>query len=194
MFPLVRIILLAIFILGCATFASAQYKACSTSRPSPFKHSAKIVTVYDARAKGMKVTLEHPLSLTTSGDPLYLYAEFFYQDPKLGTKPNLNIYLISTSKETLYRNARNLSLTVDGKDLLFNGPVQYDSKRIEGGKVREVAKVALTYDALAGLIRGKRVEGQLGPTEIRFTNNHLEALREIASMMVPNGGRTTYKK
>jgi hypothetical protein len=193
MFPLARIILLATLTLGCATFASAQYKACANARPSPFKHNAQIVTVYDARTKGMKVTLEHPTSLTKSGDPLYLYAEFYYQDPKLGIKPNLNIYLVSTSKETLYRNARNLTLTVDGMSLPMNGPVQYDSKKVDGGKVREMTKITLTYEALVSLIRGKRVEGQLGPTEIRFTNNHLEALREIASMMVPSGGRTTYR-
>ena len=58
----------------------------------------------------------------------------------------------------------------------------------------ETTRVTLTYESLINLIQARRVSAQLGMTKFELTNNHLEALRELANMMVPGnrvqpGGR-----
>ena len=184
MIPPVRLILLAAFI---SLFTSAAYaqKSCPVPPPSPYKHSAEIVTVYDKAARRMKVVLQHPHSLSRSGDPVYLYAEFFFQDPRLQARPPLSVTFISVSKDALYRNARTLDIMLDGQNLPITSPVQYSSKKGAKDTVIESAKVTLSFEQLLALLRSKKVEARLGPTQLVFTKNHMESLREIASLMLP---------
>ena len=183
--PLSRITLLVALVLACALSGFAQKRYCQVPPPSPFKHNALIVTRYDKQAKRMKTVLEHPLSLSQQGDAVYLYASFFYSDPKLRTRPTLEIAFISVSKERKYRDSHDLSILTDGVRAPFIAPVQYQSGKGEGGHVQEVMKATLSYESLINLVRARRVTAQIDATSFELTGNHLESLREIASLMVP---------
>jgi hypothetical protein len=187
MIPRSRITLLSIvFILACAITGFGQKRFCEVPPPSPFKHNALIVTRYDKPAKRMKMVLEHPLSLGHGGgEATYLSASFFFSDPGLRARPVLDIQFISVSKEATRRNAHDLDLRADAARLPLVGPPQYQSTNVEKGLVQEVVTATITYDTLFNLIGSKRVTAQLGSTQFELTNNHLESLREVASLMVP---------
>lgn len=137
--------------------------------------------------------MQHPTSLTRGGDPLYLGAEFFYANTRLGQKPTIDILFLSTAKSPRFEFSHALSLLIDGRPWPLVSPVQYSSKK-ENGLILETTKVTLTYDSLINLIQGRKVTVQLGMSKFELTNNHLEALREVANMMMPGnrvqpGGR-----
>lgn len=187
MIPLSRSLLLAAFIIACtAPSVYAQKRYCEIPPPSPFKHNALIVTRFDKPTKRMKTVLEHPISLSHVGDALYLSASFFFSDPKLQrTRPMLEIALISVSKEAKYRNSHDVTILANGSRVPLVGQVRYESGKAEHGLVQEVARATVTYETLFNLIQARRVTTTLGATQFELTNNHLEALREIASLMVP---------
>jgi len=181
MIPLKRFLLL----LGiCLTFTASGFaqKFCTVAPPSPFKHNALIVTSYDRSARRMKTTLEHPQIL---GDGQHLYATFFYQDPRLRSTQLIDIFFISAAKQPKYRDSHNLSITADGTAWPFSGVAQYYAEGGARGMTIEKTRITLTYASLLNLIKAKRVKARLGPTEFELTNNHLESLREIASLMAP---------
>jgi hypothetical protein len=186
MIPLRRIFLLAAFILSCTAISGfAQKRYCEIPPPSPFHHSALIVTRYDKPTKRMKTVLEHPVSLGHGADALYLSASFFFSDPKLHVRPMLEIALVSVSKEAKYRTSHDLLILTDGLRVPFVGQEHYQTGKNESGLVQEVISATVTYDTLFNLIQAKRVTTRLGSTEFELTTNHLESLREMASLMVP---------
>jgi hypothetical protein len=185
MIPLRSNLLLVAFILACTAPAFAQKRYCEIPPPSPFKHNALIVTRYDKPTKRMKTVLEHPVSLSHGGDALYLSASFFFTDPKLRTRPMLDIALVSVSKEAKYGASHDVKILADGARSAMVGQVQYQSGKDAHGLVREIAHATITYETLFNLIQARRVTAQIGSTEFELTGNHLEALREIASLMVP---------
>jgi hypothetical protein len=190
----VRIPLVAALLVAFAAIGYAQ-KSCPVPPPSPFRHNAQIVTRPDPKTKRWKVYMQHPSSLTRSGDPVYLAAEFAFVDPRLKTKPTIDISFVSISKTPRFEYSHSLSLLIDGQPWPVAAPVQYSSKKQSDGLYLEVTKVTLAYDSLVSLIQGKRVAAQLGMMKFEMTSNHLEALREVANMMMPGnrikpGGRT----
>lgn len=181
MIPLKRIpLLLAILVTFSATGFAQKY--CTAPPPSPFKHNALIVTSFDQRAGRMKTTLEHPRSL---GDGVYLAASFFYQDRRLRSIPTIDVFFLAPSKKPKYREFHDLSLFTDNVPLPTAGEPQYSTASADKGLTVEKIKITLTYSGLVGLIRARRVTARLGATEFELSNNHLESLREIASLMSP---------
>jgi hypothetical protein len=180
----VRIPLIAVLLLAFAGINYAQ-RACPVPPPSPFRHNAQIVTRQDPKTKAWKVYMQHPRSLTGGGDPVYLAADFAFQDPRLRTKPTIDISFVSMSKMPRFEFSHALSLLIDGEPWPMASPVQYSSKKQSDGIYLETTKVTLTYDSLINLIQGRRVSAQLGITKFELSNNHLEALRELANMMMP---------
>jgi hypothetical protein len=186
MIPYSRVALLVAIMLACALSGFAQKRFCEIPPPSPFKHNALIVTRYDKPTKRMKTVLEHPGSLShAAGEELYLSASFFFSDPRLRTRPMLEISIISVSKDLKHRNSHDLAFVADGARLPLVGQAQYQSAKGEKGLVQEIVTATITYDTLFNLIQAKRVTAQLGSTQLELTQNHLESLREVASLMVP---------
>lgn len=181
MIPLKRIPLLLAIIVTFTATGFAQ-KFCTVSPPSPFHHSGLIATSFDESAGRMKATLEHP---NTVGNGVYLYASFFYQDRRLRTPPTIDIYFVSASKHPKYRDSHDVSIAAGGGELAHGMRTNYFTESGSKGLTIEKTVITLTYAELLNLIKSNRVTARLGDTEIELTNNHLEALREIASMMVP---------
>jgi hypothetical protein len=180
----VRFPLVALFLLIFAGISYGQ-RMCPVPPPSPFRHNAQIITRPDPRTKQWKVYMQHPTSLARGGDPVYLAAEFAFVDPRLRAKPTIDISFVSMSKNPRFEFSHALSLLIDGQPWPVAAPVQYSSKKQGDGVYLEITKVTLTYDSLISLIQGKKVSAQLGMAKFELTNNHLEALREVANMMMP---------
>lgn len=181
MTPFKRIPLLLCLLLSFTATGLAQ-KFCTAPPPSPFHHSALIVTSFDSGSGRMKTTLEHPHSL---GDGLYMRASFFYQDRRLRTPPTIDIFFVSASKKPRYGDTHDLSILADGRVLPQVGAEQYFTEHGERKMTVEKMRLTLTYASLAALIKARRVTVRLGSTEVELSNNHLESLREIASLMAP---------
>jgi len=182
MIPLRRVPLLYAIFLSFAATGYAQ-KFCTVSPPSPYKHNALIVTSYDQRARRMKTTLEHPNDL---GGGLRLAASFYYTDPRLRTPPTIDIIIVAASKQPRFRDSHDLSFMPEGNSSWsFRGPAQYSTGDGPKGMKLERNKITLTYADLLNLTRARRVRVRLGMTEVELSNNHLESLREVASLMAP---------
>ena len=186
MTPIRRFPLLCALLLTFSATGLAQ-KFCTVAPPSPYHHNALIVTSFDPVSGRVKTTLEHPHSL---GDGLYMRAAFFYQDRRLRTPPTIDIYFVTASKKPRYSDVHDLSILADGRALLPVGAGEYFTEHGERKTTVEKMKLTLSYASLVALTRAQRVTVRLGSTEVQLSNNHLESLREIASMMVPaNAGR-----
>src|SRR5947209_6352607 len=181
MTPMKRIPLVCALLLTFSATGLAQ-KFCTVSPPSPYHHSALIVTSFDATSGRMKTTLEHPHSL---GDGIYMRAAFFYQDRRLRTPPTIDIYFVTASKKPRYNEVHGLSILADGRALSSVGAEEYFTEHGERKTTVEKMRLTLTYASLVTLTHAQRVTVRLGSTEVELSNNHLESLREIASMMIP---------
>jgi hypothetical protein len=178
MIPLRRISLLAAFLFTCTTTGFAQ-KFCDVAPPSPYKHSALIVTGFDSATRKVKTTLEHPRPM---GGGIYLYASFFQQDRRLRTGPVIEIVFSSVSKEK-YRDSHNVSFVADGQPWPVISQTQYLTDTDEEGHKIEKTRLTLTRESLVALLKARKVKARLGSTEFELSNNHLESLRELASRM-----------
>jgi hypothetical protein len=137
----------------------------------------------------MRATLEHPNVLGKGVDTLYLAATFVYQDPQRPIPPTLDVTFISTSPAAKYRMTHNLVFYCDGQQHALNSAPRYQSRANGHGTIYEATSVTLSYEDLLAITRSKKVSARLGQTEFEMTNNHLEALRELANLLAPSTGR-----
>lgn len=175
-----------------ATFAQQKRKtACPVPPPSPFKHNGQIATSFDRAGGGMRTTLQHPRALTVAGAPLYLSASFTHQDPRRAATPTMELVFVSVAPAQRFRDAHDLVLVTDGAQHSFAGATSYQTRPGDAGATLEAAKVRLTYDDVIAVTRARRVSARLGGADFELTNNHLEALRELASLM--SGAQTRWR-
>ena len=186
-----KILLCLTISLACgAPLGSAQTKRyCPVPPPSPYKHNAQIVTSFDPSADRMRTTLRHPRIIGKEGDGLYLSATFLYEDPKRPASPTVDLIFISSSREFRYRQMHNLVILCDGKRSPFIGTVRYQSQTDQQGMALEATSITITYAELLNITRARRVVARLGASEFELTRNHLESLRELASLILPPPSR-----
>ena len=182
-----------LFVLVPTGLAQKNQRACPVPPPSPFKHQGRIVTSFDRSTGGMRTTLEHPRVLSNAGGELYLYASFTHQDPRRRSPLMVDIAFLSTSKQARYRDSHNLVFMTDGQMLNISARApEYNSQRDERGLFVEMTKLTIPFDSLLNLTRARKVAARIGATEVELTNNHLEALRELASLMQPSQPQRTW--
>jgi hypothetical protein len=101
----------------------------------------------------------------------------------------VEVFFIAPSKSIRYRNSHNLFFLADGKTLPFTGAAaNYRSAIGAHGLILETTGVRVPYTTLLNLTRARKVAARIGSTKVDFTNNHLEALRELASLLAPSNG------
>ncbi|MGH9901530.1 MAG: hypothetical protein ACRD68_06910 [Pyrinomonadaceae bacterium] len=181
-------ITLASLLLATGTLpAVAQKRFCPAAPPSPFKHNATIVTNFDRASDRMRTTLEHPRPLDRRDGEIYLSASFVHRDSR---KPvdnaGVDITFISRSVIPRYRDSHDIVILADAGQWPFAGNAAHYRRAQDGnGAVLESTRVTIPHDVLLNIIRSKRVAARLGQTEFELTHNHLEALRELASLAAP---------
>ena len=167
----------------------AQKRLCPTPPPSPFKHDGQIVTSFDGRAGGMRTTLQHPRPLGGGGGSYYLAATFMYQDPRRPAAPTLDLILVSASPAANLRAGQQLVFVLDGQPRAFARNVSYRSQTAADGTTLRSARITLSYADASAMTRARSVVARVGGADIEFTNNHLEALREMVSLLAPSPSR-----
>ncbi|PYS97879.1 MAG: hypothetical protein DMF65_10740 [Acidobacteria bacterium] len=169
--------------------AFAQKRMCPKPPPSPFKHDGQIVTSFDGRSGGMRTTLEHPRALGKGTDLFYLAATFKHQDPRRPGAPTLDLILVSATPTARLRAGASPVFVLDGQPRYLNQNVSYRSQSDNKGETLDSARVTLSYADAAALTHARTVVAKIGGVEVELTNNHLEALREIVSLMAPSPSR-----
>jgi hypothetical protein len=180
-----RLVLSAALLTLLAATAFPQKRLCPKPPPSPFKHDGQIVTTFDSRAGGMRTTLEHPRSLGRGADAYYLAASFMHQNTKRPGTPTLDLVIYTQSPAARLEAGQQLVLVLDGRPRAFGANANFRAPSGGGGAVR----LSLSYADAAALTQARKVAAQIGGGEIELTNNHLEALREMVSLLAPSPGR-----
>lgn len=187
-----RFALCAALLVAYTAPALSQQKrktACPVPPPSPYKHSGQIATKFDRSAGGMRTTLQHPRSLAVGGASIYLSASFTHGDPRRPAAPTLELTFVSVAPAQKFRDAHDLVIITDGARRSYVGATSYQTRNDGPNSTLEAAKVQLSYDDVLAVTRARKVAARLGPAEFELTNNHLEALRELASLMAPSPSR-----
>jgi hypothetical protein len=179
-----RLLLSAVVLTLLTATALPQKRFCQKPPPSPFKHDGDIVTMFDGRAGGMRTTLEHPRPLGRGTVLYYMAASFMHPSTSRPGTPMLDLILYSTSPTAHLRPGQDLVLLLDGQPRSFSRNVSYKS---QGGG--NSARITLSYAEASALTHARKVSAQFGGTEVELSNNHLEALRELLSLMAPSPGR-----
>jgi hypothetical protein len=188
--PSSRLLISLVFLLSLLTAAAyAQKRMCPKPPPSPFKHDGQIVTSFDSRAGGMRTTLQHPRPLGSGVEVYYLAATFMHQDPRRPAAPTLDLILASASPGASLRAGQQLALVLDGQPRSFSRNVSYRSQPAANGTTLESARITISYADASAITHARNVVARIGGTEIALTNNHLEALRELVSLMAPSPSR-----
>jgi hypothetical protein len=179
-----RLALSAALLTLLAATAFPQKRFCPKPPPSPFKHDGEIVTAFDSRAGGMRTTLQHPRPLGGGANLYYMAASFMHQSTTRPGTPMLDL-VIYTAAPGAQMAGQGLALLLDGRPLALATRASYRSQPGAGDAVR----LTLSYAEASALTHARRVEARLGGAGVELTNNHLEALREMLSLMAPSPGR-----
>ena len=180
-----RLLLSAALLTLLAATAFPQKRLCPKPPPSPFKHDGEIVTSFDSRAGGMRTSLQHPRAIASGAELYYLAASFMHQSPKRPGAPALDLVLYTTVPSARPHDAGSISLVLDGQARAFT---QNASFRQPPG-VGDAVRLTLSYADLAALTQARHASVQLGGAQLQLTNNHLESLREMQSLLAPAPGR-----
>ena len=187
--PCSRLLLCAFLVALAAPLALAQKRFCPTPPPSPFKHDGQIVTKFDGRAGGMRTTLQHPRPLGSGTEVFYLAASFMHQDPRRPAAPALDLLLVSGSPLAHLRSGQQVSFVLDGQARALSQSASYASRPDGNGGTLDSASIKLSYADASAITHARRVVARVGGAEVELTNNHLEALREMLSLLAPSSGR-----
>jgi hypothetical protein len=180
-----RLLLSAALLTLLAATAFPQKRLCPKPPPSPFKHDGEIVTSFDSRAGGMRTALQHPRAIADGAELYYLAASFMHQSPKRPGTPALELVLYTTAPALRPHSGESVSLVLDGRAHPF---AQNASLRTQPGGGNAV-RLLLSYADLSALTQARNAAVQLGGSQLQLTNNHLESLREMLSLLAPSPGR-----
>ncbi len=179
-----RLLFSAALLTLLAATAFPQKRLCPKPPPSPFKHSGEIVTSFDSRAGGMRTTLQHPQAIADGAGLYYMAASFMHQSPKRPGTPALELVLYTNAPTAQPLGGGNVSLVLDGQARPF---AQNANFRSQGGG--NAVRLTLSYADLAALTQARHAAVQLGGAQLQLTNNHIESLREMQSLLAPSPGR-----
>lgn len=184
--------ILGIFSLcGVFTFISASRKSYDTPASSklnspsttlkymgPFHHNGNITSQFDKFEKYTAISLEKMPISGGNSERLELSA-FFIKSETSNTPPNSVILrFLSMSDDWRYLKYHDVSILADNRPLSFS-PSEHDGS-VGSGYVLEFIDVALPYQTFVQMVNAGKVEMRVGGTELNVTQNHLDALRDLA--------------
>jgi hypothetical protein len=179
-----RLVLAAALLTLFAATAFPQKRLCPKPPPSPFKHDGEIVTSFDSRAGGMRTALQHPRAIANGADLYYMAASFMHQSTKRPGTPALELVLYTTAPAAQPLGG-NVSLVLDGQARAFAQSASFRSQPGRGNAVR----LTLSYADLAALTQARNAAVEVAGARLQLTNNHLESLREMLTLLAPSPGR-----
>lgn len=195
----VRIILVLAIVTACATLGSGQDPNKTPQGSST--HNGKAETRYDQH-KAITLVRLYPMqvygeplasSKYTGGDEASFNASFTYPGRTLKAQPKkVRLSLTSTSQDWKYTDFRELTAVVDGKRLKLGPLEQVPSFTVSASAnpnsddyISERIAISLPYETFLRIANGTKVRIRMGPREFKLEQKHLEALRYLASRMIP---------
>jgi hypothetical protein len=177
----------ALILLTGIFFSTQAQRVCPQAPPSPFRHNARIATRFDRAAGGMRTVLEHPRALSSNGrGAFYLAASFMHSG--WSAAPPVELTFISVSNTAHHSQSYALTFFINNNPTRFPPP-QYTTARRDGDTY-EAVRTTLTYENLLEITNARNVRVRVGASEITLSENHLESLRELASLMRPRSRST----
>jgi hypothetical protein len=185
-------------------FTSLQAIAQQDGNATPqriFTDNGKIETSYD---QAKEITTVRLMPMQVYGEPLassnYMgsdearfNASFTYSGRTLRAQPKrVLLSLISTAEDWKYTDFRKLTALVDGKRLKLD-PLEHvpsftvnpPANSNSDDYVSQEIAISMPYKTFLRIANGKQVQIRMGPREFGLGKNHLEALRDLATWMVP---------
>lgn len=195
----VRIILVLAIVTASATLGPGQEPNNTPQASST--HNGKAETRYDqnkaittVRLYAMQVYGE-PLASSKyiGGDEANFNASFTYPGRRLKAQPKeVRLSLTSTSQDWKYTDFRELTAVVDGKRLKLGPLEQVPSFTVSASAnpnsddyISERIAISLPYETFLRIANGTKVRIRMGPREFKLEHKHLEALRYLATRMIP---------
>lgn len=183
----------------CATLGLGQHADTTSQRISA--HNGRVEASYD-QIKEITTVRLYPMQVY--GEPLassqYIgsdeasfNASFTYSGRTLRAQPKRVLFsLTSTSQDWKYTDFRKLTALIDGKRLDL-GPLEHvpsftvnaSANADSDDYISQGIAVSLPYKTFLRIANGKKVHIRMGPREFELGKNHLEALRDLATRMVP---------
>ena len=184
----------AVVILLAATLSASQ-NTNSNSVPKPeAKTNNHIKTKYSQSKNETTVTLK-TLALSNSMNReftresefgnLDLDVSFIYQ----GKQPakaveNATFKFKGTAKNQYWQKSQNLVAVIDDASGVVLGPTSYSSNS-QTFYFEEIMSISIPYAAMQRIATAKTLAFQLGTRNIRVTDEQLNDLRAMATMMTP---------
>ena len=120
-------------------------------------------------------------------------ASFTYSGRTLRAQPKrVLLSLISTAEDWKYTDFRKLTALVDGQRLKLDPLEQVPSFTVNAPAnsnsddyISQEIAISMPYKTFLRIANGKQVQIRMGPREFGLGKNHLEALRDLATWMVP---------
>lgn len=196
---------LAVFVLLCLVPGRAQDGSPPAIPKRNFNHQAEIVSVYDKATDRTSVVMQwyrftgepkKPLSFQQT-EPLRIgiRAGFAYPGHVLKSTPASIEFDIGFEREgkSLFKGKEppELMAIVDeeqislGKTLLKASRTWVDVYSSTRQLTDDTLEATFTYQGLLRLAKAKKVKMKVGQVEFELKEDHLEALRDLASRMVP---------
>ena len=189
-----RTSLILVFLLTLVSLAFAQ----SSESKRKFKHRGKIETKYDKFKDQTTVRLNPYYVQGTAPklDPtagIEITASFVYAGQKLNAPPDIVSFgIVSASADAFkYEQDRGLIALVDGERIDLGQMEREDASYkkypyvISNRYYVETLSAPIKYELFLKIANAKIVEMQIGKKEFKLKDEHLEALRDLASRMIP---------
>lgn len=180
-----RLLLSAALLTLFAATAFPQKRLCPKPPPSPFKHDGEIVTSFDSRGGGLRTSLQHPRAIGSGAEAYYLAASFMHQSTKRPGTPAIELVLYATLPTARTQDGGAVSLVLDGQARTFAQSASFRSQPGGGNALR----LTLSYADLSALTQARNASVRFGGSQLQLSNNHLESLRELHSLLAPSPGR-----
>lgn len=154
-----------------------------------FNHKVKIETSYDKFKDISSVETDYMKVFRGRQHYVSLAAGFRYTGFSLTTPRYVILFIGSESKEWKYLNPPDMLVIADGQRLNLGTMKRVDSDirtfRGAGTALFEYLSLAIPYESYLQVVNSRTVEMQIGEAEFALKEEHHEALRDLASRMVP---------
>ena len=199
-----KVVVSAAFLVAFSVSAFAQAGAPAPTPNRKFKHRGKIKATYDKSADQTLVALfPYQIRAGRQGPAVRITAGFTYLGRRLTSPPDaVEFGILSVSRDGWkFDKSRELVAWADGERLEL-GRLEVVLARQHALRVptfsgrddpsspgdifhREDLAVAIPYDLFLRIAKAGKLVLQAGQEKLTLEDEHLEALRELASRMLP---------
>ena len=167
-------IVLSLFILGGMSLHSALGQSASTDQTD----SGRCVKRFDRFRNRDTVTVEPRTIYRTDSDELKLGASAVIEKDASSAPREIDLLFDSTASRLRYGNSAEVRFIVDGKRT--EGGTAYKMGGSAMRQVNEKLRLTLPASRFLEIVKGRKVEMQIGETEVTFRSEDLQRLKDFA--------------